>query len=77
MSKPQNTKGKCLKCNTIIESKHRHDYVTCACGACFVDGGSDYMRIGYDDIKNFGVWDSKKKDFIPLSIKLSKPKETV
>ena len=36
---------KCLICNTILESKHRHDYVKCHCPnetAC--DGGLDYQR---------------------------------
>ena len=35
---------KCLKCGDIIESKYRHDYKTCFCGACAVDGGRDYLR---------------------------------
>lgn len=35
----------CLKCKDIIRSKHRHDYVTCKCGAISVDGGDDYLRI--------------------------------
>ena len=34
----------CLKCGDIIESEHRHDYKTCSCGACAVDGGCDYLR---------------------------------
>ena len=36
---------KCLICNTILESKHRHDYVKCHCPnetAC--DGGLEYQR---------------------------------
>ena len=36
---------KCLVCNTILESKHRHDYVKCHCPnetAC--DGGLEYQR---------------------------------
>ena len=39
---------RCLKCNNVIESKRRHDLQRCPCGACFVDGGSDYRRIGGD-----------------------------
>ncbi len=35
---------KCLKCGDIIESEYRHDYKTCSCGACAVDGGRDYLR---------------------------------
>lgn len=41
-------KLKCIKCNDIIESKFRHDYVKCSCGAIFVDGGDDYLRYGGD-----------------------------
>ena len=35
---------KCLKCGDIIESKNRHDFVTCSCGNVSVDGGKDYLR---------------------------------
>ena len=42
-------KAKCLKCNEIIESKHRHDYVTCSCGNLAVDGGKDYLKRGAID----------------------------
>lgn len=35
---------KCLKCNTVIESKHRHDFVSCPCGNISVDGGLEYQR---------------------------------
>ena len=41
-------KAKCKKCKTVIESKHRHDFVHCKCGAIFVDGGNDYWRSGGD-----------------------------
>ena len=41
-----NGKIQCLICFDVIESKHRHDMRGCKCGACFVDGGSDYMRVG-------------------------------
>ena len=36
---------KCLMCNTILESKYRHNYVKCHCPnetAC--DGGLEYQR---------------------------------
>ena len=38
--------AKCAKCGDIIESKTRHDFVKCSCGAIFVDGGHDYIRRG-------------------------------
>ena len=44
--------AKCRKCGDEIESKHRHDFVRCKCGAIFTDGGKDYMRRG-GDIEDF------------------------
>ena len=36
---------KCLICNTILESKHRHDYVKCHCpNETSCDGGLEYQR---------------------------------
>jgi hypothetical protein len=37
---------KCHGCGDTIESKHRHDFVSCTCEALFVDGGLDYNRFG-------------------------------
>jgi hypothetical protein len=34
----------CLGCGDFIVSKHRHDFVTCTCGAVSVDGGQSYLR---------------------------------
>lgn len=34
----------CHRCDDYIFSKHRHDFVTCKCGAISVDGGQDYLR---------------------------------
>lgn len=45
--------ARCLKCGDEIESKHRHDWVSCKCGAIFVDGGKDYLRRGADDFAIF------------------------
>ena len=46
-------KARCEKCKTTIESKHRHNFAQCACGRCFVDGGNEYFRCGYDIPENF------------------------
>lgn len=35
---------RCNICGDEIESKYRHDFVTCKCEACSVDGGHDYLR---------------------------------
>ena len=34
----------CRRCGDVIESKSVHDFVTCSCGACCVDGGREYLR---------------------------------
>ena len=39
----------CKLCGEIIESTHRHNFVACKCGACFVDGDHDYLRKGFND----------------------------
>lgn len=39
----------CNLCGDIIESKFRHHFVECRCGACFVDGGHAYQRIGFKE----------------------------
>jgi len=39
-------KCQCAVCLDIIESKHRHDFVQCSCGAIFTDGGTEYIRRG-------------------------------
>jgi tRNA(Ile2) C34 agmatinyltransferase TiaS len=35
---------RCGKCGDEIESKHRHDFKWCKCGAIAVDGGLEYLR---------------------------------
>lgn len=40
---------RCNICDDEIESTYRHDFVTCSCGACSVDGGHDYMRRCYKE----------------------------
>lgn len=48
--------AECLQCGEVIESKHRHDFVTCKCGASSVDGGKSYLRrvgMGMRDLSEF------------------------
>ncbi len=44
MKKIESNKIECVKCKEVIESKSTHDFVTCKCGACSVDGGTDYLK---------------------------------
>jgi hypothetical protein len=46
-------KAKCTLCGDVIESKHRHDFVSCSCGNIFVDGGKEYLRRGAADFEHF------------------------
>ena len=40
----------CLVCNTVLESKHQHDFKICGCSNnAFVDGGLSYIRYGAND----------------------------
>ena len=42
---------KCLICNTILESKHRHDFVMYPCpNQTFTDGGLSYNKVGGKDL---------------------------
>lgn len=48
--------ARCRGCGQEIESKSRHDFVTCACGKLSVDGGREYLKrnyhttVGYDEL---------------------------
>lgn len=52
-------RARCLGCNEVIESKHRHDFRRCACGKTAVDGGLEYVRrsfspeVGYEDMNEY------------------------
>ena len=42
---------KCLVCNTVLESKHRHNFSECHCeNRSFTDGGLSYNRVGGKDL---------------------------
>jgi len=42
---------KCLECNKVLVSRHRHDYVTCGCpNDAMADGGNEYERYGAMDM---------------------------
>jgi len=39
-------KIQCRSCKDIIQSMYRHDFKWCACRSIYIDGGTDYTRIG-------------------------------
>lgn len=38
---------RCKHCGDIVESKSVHDFEQCSCGACFTDGGLEYLHRGF------------------------------
>jgi hypothetical protein len=38
---------RCKHCFDVIESKRTHDFATCKCGICSVDGGHEYVRVTF------------------------------
>ena len=47
----------CLNCDEEIESKHRHDFVTCICGNVSVDGGLVYLKRSGDSYEELSEYD--------------------
>lgn len=43
----------CKKCGDVIESVSVHDFKTCSCGACSVDGGHYYLRRCANSLDDF------------------------
>lgn len=41
-------RAKCKICGDIVESKYRHDFKWCKCGAMAVDGGHAYIKRAWD-----------------------------
>lgn len=46
-------RAKCKKCNTIIESFHEFDYVTCKCAEIAISGGNQSLQCFAKDWINF------------------------
>ncbi len=74
-------RAKCKLCQSIIESFHSTDYVSCKCGEISVDGG-EALKCAANDWKNFVRVDDNgseimvkiKEDVNPLDIQeLPKP----
>lgn len=43
----------CKICGDVIESASVHDFKTCSCGTCSVDGGHQYLRRCAISLDNF------------------------
>lgn len=67
-------RAKCKKCESIIESYHRHDYVSCKCGEISVGGGLEYFKCSANDFNNFIRIDDEGNEII-VSVKDKDTKE--
>ena len=50
--------ARCRRCGDVIESKFRHDFVTCSCSAISVDGGHDYLKrsaMDFNDLEEMSI----------------------
>ena len=68
-------RAKCRNCETVIESVHVHDMVACECykhetgnTGIWIDGGTDYSRIG-GNLSNF-LWVADDDSVRELRLKL-------
>ena len=53
----------CKKCGDIIESVSVHDFKTCSCGTCSVDGGHYYLRRCAKSLDDFVDLSEFQKDY--------------
>jgi|SRR5579863_2762827 len=57
-------RAKCKLCESIIESFHQYDYVSCKCGEIAVDGGNNHLRAVARDYRNFLRVDDEGNEII-------------
>ena len=66
-------RAKCKLCKDVLESFHRHDYVTCSCGQISIDGGNDYYKAAALDWANFIRVDDEDNEIIPKVVDENMP----
>ena len=52
-------RARCLGCGEVVESRYRHEFVTCGCGNLSVDGGLEYLKrsvgkLGWENLEELG-----------------------
>lgn len=66
-------RAQCANCKEIIESVHRHDFMTCSCYSntayntgIYIDGGIEYQRVGgnHENFIDLSIWDQQPDDQI-------------
>ncbi len=65
-------RAKCKLCESIIESNHERDYVSCRCGEISVDGG-ELMRCAARNFNNFIRVDDEGNEIVVQVTDFAKP----
>ena len=68
-------RAKCKLCGDIIESFHRHDFVSCKCEEISIDGGQQYYRCAAKNWDNFLRLDDDNNE-IPIKVITEEPKQS-
>jgi hypothetical protein len=58
-------RAKCKLCQTILQTKHPHDYVTCNCGEITIGGGNEFFRAKIKSKENFLIIDDEGNEIVP------------
>ncbi len=69
-------RAKCKLCNSIIESFHERDYVTCKCGEISIDGGLYKLWTHANNYENFLRVDDEDNEIMVKYIKESENEKT-
>lgn len=67
-------RAKCKLCESVIESFHRYDCVSCKCGEISVDGGNEYFRCLAKNFENFLRLDDDDNVIVPKIVDKEEPK---
>jgi hypothetical protein len=70
-------RAKCKKCQTVIESFFRQDFVKCSCGEIYVDGGTDFMKCGATDFSNFLRVDDEGNEIVVKVVNPNKEEDKI
>lgn len=70
-----NNKAKCKLCQSVIESFHRFDLVSCKCGEISISGGSDVLECSAKDFGNFLRIDDLGNEIIVKLVDKDSPKD--
>lgn len=66
--KKYKNKARCKLCGDVLESKFRHDFVTCSCTSLSLDGGLAYRRVLWKGGEYDEVVDDILEEITPIDV---------